>query len=74
MREGGGKHKLHPLSVKLFRMKQSASAGKAHVFDVAKNGSTLQFFSSGELMCRKRKRLCKRSCRLFPKFPCLTLN
>lgn len=36
VREDGGKHKLHPLSVKLFRVKPGAPAEEPHMFDVAK--------------------------------------
>lgn len=45
--EDGGKHKLHPLSVKLFRAKPSASAGEAHMFDVAKMVPRCSFSAAG---------------------------
>lgn len=45
--EGGGKHKLHPLSVKLFCVKPNAWAGEAHMFDVAKMLPRCRFSTAG---------------------------
>lgn len=47
VREDGGKHKLHPLSVKLFRVKPGAPAEEPHMFDVAEMVPRCSFSAAG---------------------------